>query len=352
MGWRSAERSLGTAWRLSAERPLAAGWLLTSGALLTTGALLAMGALVAVGGCADPPPLDCPAGSTLNRATPDVLACTNEGGIQIGPYLRHHPGGEVAETGRYDDEGRRTGEWTRFRVDGSRARAETWLAGGMHGSWAEWDADGKKTFSGSYVIGNKDGRWWDWAANGRPTELTTWEQGRPGGPAVRWHEDGDVAQVGHHVSGTKAGLWLAWHESGGLRSSISFADGLEHGPVSSWYADGTPRRQAVFHRGLVVTDQRWSLGGRRIERREGRERESWSLDGVRTRWCRPVEGDVDLCETWYDTGVRKSTGRQRAGRPEGEVQTYDEEGRLDERRIYREGLRVPTDGALPPFDGG
>lgn len=314
--------------------------------------------LVLLVACADPPPLDCPAGASVVGAPTEGLACEDGDGRRTGPFERRGADGTVLETGRYDAEGRKTGEWTTAHPGGERAKVETWEQGWMNGPWAEWDEDGRKLRSGAYLVGSKHGPWWDWGRDGRPRELTTWAQGQKDGPAVSWHDDGDVSVVGHHAAGQQVGLWLAWTEGGTLASATPWDEGLKHGEESVWRRDGALERRSTFARGSIVSEEVWHTPDQRARVRDASGRdEQWYATGQPKLRCLP-DGPLVRCERFDDAGRPRAAWTQVDGRRSGPYVERGPSGRVSVEGAYRDGRRtgpwrvMRPDGSLDPDQSG
>jgi hypothetical protein len=141
-----------------------------------------------------PPPLSCPAGTTLQTESSTASWCVRPDGRRHGPYLERYPEGNERTRGQHTD-GVRDGEWRGSWADGKPRSVEhydrgkptgmwiTFFPDGTHATENEHRADGSvmhRTFrpdgskvrEGTYVDGVEDGEWTEWDSYGTATKRT------------------------------------------------------------------------------------------------------------------------------------------------------------------------------------
>lgn len=78
-----------------------------------------------------------------------------------------HPSEGKAPAPKGDtQDGKKTGTWTYFHADGSKAAEGPYENDLKHGKWTYWYAKGKKAAEGMYSKGEKTGHWRSWEESG------------------------------------------------------------------------------------------------------------------------------------------------------------------------------------------
>lgn len=81
-----------------------------------------------------------------------------------GPYLSLHVNGRTAVEGQYVD-GKRTGTWRTYALDGSKVEEVVFAADAYHGLRTQW-VNGQKAIEETYVTGKRQGDQRQWDAAG------------------------------------------------------------------------------------------------------------------------------------------------------------------------------------------
>ncbi len=117
------------------------------------------------------PKLTCPAGTTQAGGQASVREASfcerlDAAGRSVihGPYLSLHANGRTAVEGQYA-EGKRTGSWRTYAVDGSKVEELTFSADAYNGLRTQW-INGRKAIEETYVAGRRQGDQRQWDAAG------------------------------------------------------------------------------------------------------------------------------------------------------------------------------------------
>jgi hypothetical protein len=117
--------------------------------------------------------------------------------------LRWSSGAKQAE-GRWT-EGRKAGEWTHWRADGSLSWQGVFEAGVLHGAERAWHSNGQLAFEGRRALGQRDGLFRSWFESGVLEQEAEYRGGELHGAVRRFNLDGQRlgASSGRYESGRK-----------------------------------------------------------------------------------------------------------------------------------------------------
>ncbi|MFT4678340.1 MAG: antitoxin component YwqK of YwqJK toxin-antitoxin module [Flavobacteriales bacterium] len=187
---------------------------------------------------------------------------------------------------------------------GKVCKEETFVNGVLHGPWKELYADQQLKASGIYKDGDYDGQ------------------------IVHFHPNGTKLSEGKYVNGLQEGTWLTYHSDGRVELNILYREGKkakekkENGTFMEHYASAVPKSEYSYADGL--------------------------MDGPFTKWYdigewvrEPRPGGEGGMEMEYVEELRHTQiateGNYMKGKLEGEIITYDEDGKLIKTENYSNG---------------
>ncbi len=246
--------------------------------------LVSLAAAALAGGCRDATPA-APSGGNVETVWYDPNTRTlkqEEGvvrfGLRLGEWTFWHRNQAVAKKGRYDDQGRETGEWIEYHPSQSEKSRVTYVAGKLEG------------------------------------------------PSQEWHPQGALKAKGAYAGGARVGLWETFHENGAPDSRATYVQGVLDGEALGWYPDGTERERARFKRGVLV-------GVVEAFHPTGAPRARKVLDDN----GKPIDDNQE----WFQSGQLKAIKRFGAnGLEQGLEESYHESGALASLRSYSNGKLV------------
>lgn len=209
-------------------------------------------------------------------------------GLRLGEWTFWHRNQSIEKKGRYDDQGRETGEWVEYYPNQIEKARMTFVAGKLEGLMQVWHEKGTLASKGNYAGGKRVGLWETFHDNGAPATRATYVDGVLEGEAVGWYPDGTESErarykAGSHIGtieafypsgkvrarktmderGVAQGASHEWFEDGQLKSIKRFGpDGREHGVEETYHPDGTLATVRTFAEGQLVGIARgWHVGG-------------------------------------------------------------------------------------------
>lgn len=158
-------------------------------------ACLAAGLLAALSACSDDV-----------RASDDAPVELPAGEDEGAFVTLRHSNGEPAARGRERD-GRREGEWTFWREDGSVRWQGNYLGGVLEGEERGWYPQGGPWFEGARRAGLREGLYRSWHENGRLEQETHFRADLREGACTRYDLDGrlDPRESGRYEAGRRIG---------------------------------------------------------------------------------------------------------------------------------------------------
>jgi uncharacterized protein len=230
----------------------------------------------------------CPPGAVLNQSSPDVNAswCQKQG-VRHGDFARWYPGtndglgSPLKQVEGFFDEGKRTGIWTIWNIEGAvlsqgefkddleEGHWHWWQADGMPveagefangqrtGSWTGWFASGHAKWTGEYNNGNKDGQWDKLRPGGTVEEKATWKDGLLDGVYENFFESGAPFEKGQYLTGHRNGAWQGLWEKGQPYYEGEYKEGFRHGLWKWFDSDGLPSTEGMYDAQNPVGD--WTI---------------------------------------------------------------------------------------------
>ena len=220
------------------------------------------------------------------------------------------------------------GTWKLYNPDGSLRAGETYAMGVLHGPATRYYSNGKVLEQVSYNQGEKDGDWKEYFEDGKTKAEGSSAMGNFHGAVKYYHPNGVMLIQGAYEKGLKDGVWIKFTTGGDIEITTKYklgkkiAEKRENGEFIDYYDNGIPMSQYIFEDG----------------KKNGPFTE-WYDKG---EWIRvPLEdpipgGGIQMKEKLINTQVERE-GDYFKGQLEGEVTTYNEDGRVIKIETYING---------------
>jgi antitoxin component YwqK of YwqJK toxin-antitoxin module len=160
-------------------------------------------------------------------------------GLRLGEWTFWHRNQSVEKKGRYDDQGRETGDWVEYYPNQVEKARMSYVAGQLDGPMQVWHDKGTLASKGLYSGGKRVGLWETFHDNGAPATRATYVDGQLDGEAVGWYPDGTESERARYRAGSHVGTIEAFHPSGKVRARKTLDErGLPQGDSCEWFEDG------------------------------------------------------------------------------------------------------------------
>ncbi|MCV6630985.1 MAG: hypothetical protein OIF50_14125 [Flavobacteriaceae bacterium] len=171
-----------------------------------------------------------------------------------------------------------------------------------------------------YKNGRKHGQRKTYFADGKIRETVGFKEGEFDGQFQIFYGDGTLEEQGQYVAGSAEGEWKEYFPNAKTKSVSYYEKGKLHGPYKEYRLDGSLYYEFTYRKGLLIAyvffdknGKRWSEG-----KKKGGE---FFYKGM------GPNGEVKT-EGLYDVKGGKI----------GEWSYYDDQGTLEERGMYKEGM--------------
>ena len=158
------------------------------------------------------------------------------------------------------------------------------------GDWEGWYTSGKPNYKGKYNDkGKKQGEWLYWFENGTFREKANFVNGIKHGNFISYYEKGGFVDTeGKYRKGHQNGTWKYYFETGGLLKTQSFKNGHLSGKCVTYYQNNTIQSTSNYK---VVADTR-----------KGKRTTQSLPDGD---WIFYDKNGKEISRIHYDEGVKK-----------------------------------------------
>lgn len=259
--------------------------------------------------------------------------------------------------------------------------------GELHGVMNHWAEKGHKHMEVSYIQGKKHGIEKNWYENGQIKAEANWEKGQIDGLSTLWSPEGMKIQTIEWKSDKEHGEWIEFYEDGGIKRNRLFAEGEYAGnevrykfngeigfsvetkdkvtTIKDFFDDGTLRSEVSIlnndselllpasARSFIDFDEMYTLAtakGEWIAEDKEFYRELF-IDGLlkeelvgRTIF-HYANGNPRVTahypsgayHEWYDTGIKKVSGRYSNGKKDSIWTQYFHSGEIDFQETFEAG---------------
>jgi antitoxin component YwqK of YwqJK toxin-antitoxin module len=264
---------------------------------------------------------------------------------------------------RYDNNGRKHGNWKYFYADGKVMMEGNYKHGLENGYFKEYDKDGNLISTDKFAEGTKlenvaelvklDVRK-DYYPDGKVKIAATYnKEGQLEGVRREYLPDGTVEKsyifrngimIGEGVvteKGERDGYWKEYFDDGRLRAEGKYNKDTREGPWKYYHPNGTIEQEGVYAGGKPEGDWLWYYPGGQVLREEAYY--NGLLDGMMTEYDEAgniitkgeyVEGK-ETGEWYYRIGDNETTGNYAEGMRNGLWKYYDLAPAMGKQKVLR-----------------
>ncbi len=139
------------------------------------------------------------------------------------------------------------------------------------------------------------------------------------GWAKSLHPNGTLKRLGFLKAGQKDGFWISWHDNGQRQEQVQFKADIMDGPFRAWHPNGTLAAQGN------INDN--EMTGHWME---------WYATGVKRKAQHCRDGIFISAVVWTPDGALCPETNATGGN--GVVVEYEENGSVEKRRVYLNGV--------------
>lgn len=197
-------------------------------------------------------------------------ALTPNGKSIMGDWKGYYSCGNLKSTGRYNDNGERTGEWTWYNISGGLKAKEHYengklegiqdyyfingnlsshelqSAGQLNGVTTTYFYGGNVKAIGNYKAGKKDGNEKTYYANGNLFSESIYLNGELNGTVREYFKNGKLKEVDEYANGKLDGPYKLYKESGGLATEGQYIKDKAEGEWKYYHPNGKMRLKATY----------------------------------------------------------------------------------------------------------
>ncbi len=273
-----------------------------------------------------------------------------ENGKPVGKLFRYHENGSIQaemiyrkdnsafakiydeDTGNLIAEGKyknqeRDSVWTFFAADGSLLSRDNYRNGKKNGSSTIYYASGSVSEKMNFENGVKNGKWQQFFEDGNPKLDATVVNGAAyDGHYEAYYPDGTKMTSGKYVDGLKESSWYHFHKDGSIEVIYVYRGGKmeeEHrynGVFTEYFPNDIKRSEYTY--------------------KDGKKNGPFKEYFEKGNWV--TESETDQYGNEYPVQRLKGTqvkreGQYKDGALDGEVITYTQEGKVENKENYKNG---------------
>ena len=185
-----------------------------------------------------------------------------------------------------------------------------------------------------YKAGVKHGKWLKFFENGKPWMEAEYDNGNLNGKFNVYTENGKPVHQGNYDHALRHGRWLTYNSNGSVKTQDTYHQGTmtrsikQNGTFKEFYPDEKPKSEYTYKRGKEQGDfKEWYDNGEWIQKEQPPE-----LD---------FQEEAEIVEELHGQTLRKK-GRFVAGKLNGKVTHYNEDGSVDRVEMYEMGELTST----------
>jgi uncharacterized protein (TIGR02145 family) len=129
-----------------------------------------------------------------------------------GKFIATYGNNSIKEEGTLKD-GKRHGEITTYREDGSIDKVEAFENNVLNGKWKAYYENGNLMCTGHYKDGKQNGEWKSYYENGKLMRVENYKDGKPDGKWEHYSENIKPMRVEYYKNGNRDGKWEHYDEN-------------------------------------------------------------------------------------------------------------------------------------------
>ncbi|WP_190304145.1 toxin-antitoxin system YwqK family antitoxin [Paenimyroides baculatum] len=105
------------------------------------------------------------------------IAADADNGKPGNTYITYK-NGKLKESGKYDEKGKKTGEWKFYSINGDLESIGLYESGEKHGEWSDYYPNGKILKTGNYINGKQVAEWRTYHSSGQLSSVAIFKDGK------------------------------------------------------------------------------------------------------------------------------------------------------------------------------
>lgn len=218
------------------------------------------------------------------------------------------------------------GKYTRFYANGNKALEGSFKEGEREGTFSEYYENGKLSCRKNYENGKLQGNVEVFDKTGKSMQTGAFKNNRLTDSVKSFFPSGKLQLAGSFVNGKPDGIIKEYFPSGKLKKEMTYKNSKPNGIAKTYYENGNPETEAWYSDGFVT-----------------RYFKTWYSNSAKELLYLMSEKNKPGDFTFYDSlGHRLLEGHFLAGKLHGENTGYYEDGKLQHRYHYKNGLKTGT----------
>ena len=212
--------------------------------------------------------------------------------------------GNLLASGNENEDGKKSGLWKEYYVNGSIRSEGNYIADKKNGKWTYFFENGEEEQEGYFKNGKYDGLWQWYYDTGELKRNENYYNGREDGTCIEYSKTGDILETGEYINGLKEGVWvnnIGDHVEKGL-----YKDGLREGMWRYYFMNGKVKFEGSFIQGIEDGKHKWYYdNGNLMEERYyifGSKEKIWKLYDE--------EGNLFMATTYRNDKEIKINGKR------------------------------------------
>lgn len=237
-------------------------------------------------------------------------------------YYFYGKGGHKLAYGKFDEKGKRTGEWTWYHDNGKVREKTTYVNGLREGKSEEFFPSGLLSFRGNYKADMLDGDFEAYGLHGGLTTKAQMKADKLDGPASAYYANGEKKADVNYLAGKISGEATYYTIDGKAYSKMNYLNGKLNGHGVNYYSSGQVQNEGEYKNDDLFGYWKvyWDNGKMM---REGLYKDKGMREGM---WKEYNRDGVVIGETMYKAGKRN-----------GDTKVYDDDGKIYMHRVYAAG---------------
>lgn len=235
-----------------------------------------------------------------------------DGETPEGNWEFYYAAGNIKTKGSFDENGKRTGNWSFYNFDGSLDAVENYKAGELEGRGINYFSNGNINNTGVYKNGNATGEFNYYTYAGRKRINLNFVDGKIDGIRKEYFANEAVHYAESYKADSLDGAYKSYYENGQLETELTYVNGQAEGKTKAYYETGELSLEGQYEH-----NQRSGIWKRYHKNGKLKTVEPY-VNGL-------LEG---LYEEYYPNGKLFTKYQNKKGKTVGTIEYNDDDGKL------------------------
>jgi antitoxin component YwqK of YwqJK toxin-antitoxin module/Tfp pilus assembly protein PilF len=232
--------------------------------------------------------------------------------VLSGPWEFYYPAGNRKATGRFNDNGKREGDWTYYYYDGKIKAKEHYINDSLEGKQITYFDNGLVSSEKYYTHDAADGSSADYYRIGLPASISIYKMGKLQGEKKEYYPVGGLKAVTAYSNDLQNGPYRYYYENGRLSTTATYRDGLLDGRFNAYSENGGLATEGSYTKDKAEGEWKTYHNNKQLKEKE------FFVNGK-------LEGPY---EQYHDNGTLFTRYINKKGKTTGEAPYYDRDGKL------------------------